>query len=453
MTECIAPIRVGFPSQLPLFVEFDAPEISSDGGWLVLRQVDESLGVTAGLASCLRDGRDAVRVRHSRHEQVRQRVFQIACGYEDGNDADRLRHDPLLKTVCDRTPQDVVGLSSQPTLSRFENSVDGATLRRLLRELERSYVVSLPVEQEVVILDIDATDDATYGAQQLSFFHGYYDQHMYHPLLVFDGETGELISALLRPGNTHASRGAAGLLRRLIRKIRRRCPGAQIVVRGDSGFCVPKLLRLLERLDATVGDVDYLLGMAKNSRLLKHLEPTLERARRLSEHRGGEKVVGFTRFVYAAGSWRRPRRLIGKAEHSRLGANPRFVITSLEGFDPETLYRAYCQRGQCELWIKDFKNALLADRLSCSAFRANFFRLLLHAAAYRLLQALRREAQAVAPGLGRIQFDTLRLRLLKVAALVRQSTRRICIQLPRAYPQAAIFRELLARAGPLPLPT
>jgi Transposase DDE domain group 1 len=453
MTECIAPIRVFRPRQLPLLVEFDAPEISSDAGWVLLHQLDEQLGVTAGFAACLRDDREPGRVRHSRSEQVRQRVFQIAAGYEDCNDADRLRQDPLLKTVCDRTPHDAEGLSSQPTLSRLDNSADGPTLRRLLRHHETRYVASLPVDQEVVILDIDSTADTTYGAQQLSFFNAHYDEHIYHPLLVFDGESGELITARLRPGNAGASRGAAGILRRLIRKIRRHCPQAQIVVRGDAGFCVPKLLRVLDRLNTTLGGVDYLLGMAKNPRLLRQLETTQELARELSDRRSGEKVARFTSFAYAAHSWKRARRLIGKAEHSRLGANPRFVVTSLEEFDPETLYRAYGQRGRCELYIKDFKNALQSDRLSCSAFRANFFRLLLHAAAYQLMQALRREVASEAPTLGRAQFDTLRLRLLKVAALVHQNTRRIRIQLPRAYPHAASFRNLLAHLSLEPVPT
>lgn len=452
MTECIAPIRVCLPQQRPLFVEFEAPEISSDGGVLLLRQVDERMGLTESLAGCLEDRRRPDRVVHSRHEQVRQRVFQIALGYEDCSDADRLRHDPLLKTACTRSPSDAVGLSSQPTLSRLENSVSPRVLRRLARQLENSYVASLPMDQEVVILDIDSTDDPTYGAQQLSFFHGYYDQYMYHPLLVFDGETGELISLRLRPGKAHASRGAAGLLRRLIRKIRRRCPLAQIVVRGDSGFCVPRLLRVLERLDATVGGVDYLLGMAKNARLIQSIEPTLDEARQILERRGGEKVVRFQSFSYAAGSWKRKRRLLGKAEYSGWGANPRFLVTSIEEFDPETLYRAYCHRGRCELWIKDFKNALAGDRLSCSTFQANTFRLLLHAAAYRLLQALRRQTAEIHPRLGKAQFDTLRLRLLKVAAIVKQSTRRIRIQLPRAYPQAALFRKLLEALQPQPAP-
>src|SRR5262245_61931186 len=187
MTECSVQLRLSFHPDLPVDLSFDAPEVSSDGGVILLRQIDERLGLTAGFAACLPDDRDPARVLHDRHEQTRQRLFQIALGYADCNDADSLRWDPLLTTVCNRTPQDGIGLSSQPTLSRFENAPEGRTLRQLVQFLERSYVEALPADTEVVLLDIDATDDETHGAQQLSFFHGYYDHYMYHPLLVYDG--------------------------------------------------------------------------------------------------------------------------------------------------------------------------------------------------------------------------------------------------------------------------
>jgi Transposase DDE domain group 1 len=452
MTECNAQLRLSFHPDLPVDLSFDAPEVSSDGGVILLRQIDERLGLTAGFAACLPDGRDPARVLHDRREQSRQRIFQIALGYADCNDADSLRWDPLLTTACDRTPQDGIGLSSQPTLSRFENAPDGCTLRQLVRFLERSYVESLPADTEVVILDIDATDDETHGAQQLSFFHGYYDHYMYHPLLVYDGDSGQLITAILRPGNTHASRAAAGVLSRLIRRIKRRFPQAGIVVRGDSGFCVPRLLERLERLQEELGEVDFLFGIAKNSVLCRQAEPTMQWVEQLQQ-RLGHTVKRFCVFTYAAGTWSRQRRIIAKAEHSAKGPNPRFVVTSLEEFDPETLYRAYCQRGQSENWIKDFKNAVQADRLSCSSFRANFFRLLLHLAAYRLLHALRIEVASQSAELGKAQFDTLRLRLLKVAALVCQSLRRILIRLPKAFPFATVFRDLAARLDLAPAPT
>lgn len=448
-TECNPQLTLPHHPSLPIVVQFDAPEISSDAGLLLLRELDTELGLTAGFAQCLSDHRDPDRVSHPRHEQVRQRIFQIAQGYEDCNDADRLRHDPLFKTVCDRTPKDATGLSSQPTLSRFENGVGRRGLGRLVRWHEHTYVQSLPRDREVVILDIDATDDETHGQQQFTFYHGYYDQHMYHPLMVYDGESGELITAILRPGNRHASRGAMGTLRRLIRKIRRRCPWATILVRGDSGFCVPRVLEGLERLNRTLGNVEYLLGIAKNSRLGKRLEPTMAEAR--TQQTGTGKVKLYTSFSYAARSWDHPRWIIGKAEVNSRGDNPRYLITTLKGFDPETLYRGYCERGRCENWIKDFKNALQADRLSCCRFAANFFRLLLHAAAYRLMHSLRQRVASVREELGKAQFDTLRLLLLKVAAQVTQSTRRILVRLPRAFPQAALFRELAAQLAAVPV--
>ncbi len=448
MTECIPQATLPFHPQLPIVVQFDGPDTTSDAGAVLLRQIDDELGITAGFAACLPDLRDPCRVRHSRHEQVRQRVFQIALGHEDCNDADTLRHDPLLKTVCDRLPDDD-GLSSQPTLSRFENAPDRRTLVRLLRRMEQRYLASLSHDTEVVILDIDSFDDETHGQQEFSFFHGYYDHHIYHPLVIYDGDTGDLITAILRPGNRHASRGAKGLLRRLIRKIRKRSPRAAIVVRGDSGFCVPQVLRCLERLDQELGNVDYLLGIAKNPRLLKLLEPAMAKAQ--EQQVGRSKGVVFTSFAYAARTWPRSRRVIGKAEHNWLGPNPRFLLTSLEGFEPEMLYRAYCERGRCELWIKDFKNAMAADRLSCSSFKANFFRLLLHAAAYQLMHALRQRIAPISEKLGRAQFDTLRLKLLRVSAEVKQTVRRIRVRLSKAFPQASVFREVAVRLTAVPV--
>jgi hypothetical protein len=451
MTQCITQLSLGFFGQRALVIDFDAPEISSDGGAILLRQVDDRLGITEWFAGSLRDDRDSVRVRHDRWEQSRQRIYQIALGYEDCSDSATLRHDPILKTVCGRTPNDEEGLSSQPTLSRFENSVDWLSIRRLMRSLEMSYVSSLPADTTEVILDIDSTDDETHGAQQLSFFHGYYDHWMYHPLLVFDGSLGQLITAKLRPGNTHSSRGAAVTLARLIGRIKQRFPSVHILVRGDSGFCVPQILEVLESLDATYGDVDYLLGIARNKVLVRHTETAMEQAREIYEA-SRHTVKHFTEFQYAAGSWSHPRLVIAKAEYGGLGPNPRFVITSLRGFPQELIYRAYCERGQCENLIKDLKNALMADRLSCSSFKANFFRLLLHCAAYRLMHELRRQAAHHSDELGRAQFDTLRLRILKVAALVRQSIRRIHIRLPRSFPFARVYRLISSALDPPAIP-
>ena len=450
MTDCSVSVELGFHPERPLHVTFDAPRISSDGGVLLLRQADERLGLSRWFSDCLVDTRDPARVEHSRLEQVRQRVFQIAMGYEDCNDADRLRHDPLLTAACDRHVADQKGLSSQPTLSRFEHSVTGGALNKLMRAFERTYVDELAADTTVVVLDIDTTDDPTHGAQQLTFFHGFYDQHMYHPLLVFDGQTGQLVSALLRPGNAHACRSAWALLSRLIRTIKTRFPKAQVVVRGDSGFAMPHLMAKLEALNAELGDLDYLFGIAKNPVLLALATPAIEHAREIHVQTGAH-VRHFSQLSYAAKTWPHPRHVIVKAEHGHKGSNPRFVVTTLTEFPPRLLYDlGYCARGQAENYIKDFKNALSADRLSCTRFVANAFRLLLHAAAYRLLFAVRNAAAHVDEQLGALQFDTLRLRLLKVAAHVTTSARRIWIRISQAFPLADAFGRVAHMLAPAP---
>jgi hypothetical protein len=450
MTKCNAQTVLDFFPGLSVVVRSDAPAISSDAGALLLRLVDDQLGLTRGLAPLIPDERRPDRVVHEREEQFRQRVYQIALGYEDCNDADRLRHDPLLKTACDRRPKDEAGLSSQPTLSRLENQMPGHAIGRLTRALERLWLDSLSPDESVVILDIDSTADETHGRQQLSFFHGFFDHYVYHPVVIFDGN-GQLITAILRPGNQHASRGAVGLLRRLILKIRKRCPDAAIVVRSDSGFTVPRILRELERLDESIGGVDYLMGMARNQVLERRLAPLMDTVVR--EQVGREKIRRFDDFQYAAGSWQRSRRIIAKAEVTWLGPNPRFVITTIEGFDPEDLYRAYCERGQSENHLKDLKLALKADRLSCHRFQANFLRLLFHAAAYRLLFALRRLTGQIRPTFATLQFDTLRLRLLKVAGMVKESARRILVQLPESFTHTETFHQTAALAASKPAPS
>lgn len=444
-TPCIPPIELQFQRRRAV-LRADADDVSSDGGVVLLRKLDERLGLTTQLAALLGDARDASRVRHDRLEQLRQRVYQICMGYEDCNDGDWLRLDPALRLACDAEDH---ALSSQPTLSRFENAITGRDLNRLCREYERSYVDALDPASEQIVLDIDSTDDPTHGDQQLTFFHGFYDQHMFHPLLVFDALSGQLITALLRPGRAHAAKGSITVLTRLIRCIRRRCPRASILVRGDSAFAMPKLLDRLEQLNAELGDVEYVIGVAKNSRLLAQAAPMRSRiAEEFAE--GGQFVRRFTWLSYASKSWPAERNVICKVEHSHRGENPRFVVTTLNEFSPALIYDvAYCPRGQSENFIKDFKNALCADRLSCHRFVANAFRLLLHAIAYRLMHALRATIARVSPEVEHVetdrvrlataQMDTLRLRLLKVAAHVTSSVRRVLIRLPRAFPLAHVF--------------
>jgi DDE family transposase len=442
-TDCISPIELQFQRR-PLVVTCDAPQISSDGGALLLRQLDERLRLTQTLAPLLEDRRDPGKRRHDRLEQLRQRVYQICLGYEDCNDADLLRHDPVLQLASGSGEH---ALSLQPTLSRFENGVTGREVNRLWRHFEQQYVDGLDPSSLCIVLDIDGTDDPTHGAQQLSFFHGFYDQHMLHPLLVFDGDSGELVTALLRPGKAHAARGATTILSRLIRSIKRRCPDAAIVVRGDSAFAMPRLMARLEALSDELGDVHYVLGLAKNPRLLALAAPLLAEA--AAQYATTKRFVRrFTWLSYAAETWSRQRDVVLKVEHSERGENPRFLVTTLGEFDAGLIYdRAFCPRGQSENFIKDFKNALAADRLSCHRFVANAFRLFLHAVAYRLMHALRNASVAVVPTLGRLQMDTLRVRLLKVAALVSMSVRRILVRLPRAFPLADAFQRIAHHLG------
>ena len=449
MTDCKPRMSVAFRDQAPVEVRFDAPHISSDGGLLLLRQIDDRLGLTARIAACIPDERDPAKVEHPRHEQVQQRVFQILGGYEDCNDADSLRNDPMFKAVCGRDTNDGMGLSSQPTLSRFENVMTGRSIRQAVEVLEDDYVARLAPDTQRVILDVDSTDDPTHGAQQLSFFHGYYDQHMYHPVLVFDGE-GQLVTARLRPGNAHGARGATSLLTGLIRRIKKRFPVCHILVRGDSAFSLPKILDRLEQLDRELGDVDYVIGIGKNDVLLRHAKQAMDFAAQLFAD-GVKHVRHFTSTTYAAKTWSEERHVVIKAEYTEQGANTRFVVTSLRYVEPRALYDvAYCGRGECENRIKDFKNALMADRLSCSRFVPNFFRLILHTVAYRLMYELRLAAKTVGSELGSAQMDTLRLRLIKVAAQVTQSVRRILIRLPRSFPLTDLFAAIAGTLMPAP---
>jgi hypothetical protein len=447
-TPCMDRIRFDFHPHREVDLTFDAPQTSSDGGVLLLRQLDEGLGLCDRIAEVLPDTRSPERVVHSRLEQVRQRVFQIALGYEDQDDADALRHDPLLRASCDRLPDDPRGLSSQPTLSRLEHAVNARDVVRLQRQLEADYVASLPEDTDVVVLDLDSTSDPTHGQQPLSFFHGHYDCSMYFPLLVFDGE-GRLVSVRLRPGNAGNNRYATPLMRRLICAIKARFPKANVVVRADSGFASPRLLVTLEAFNRTLGAVDYVIGVEKNSRLLALVAGEMAEVAARAPQAGGSARM-FTSLLYQAKSWDHARHVVAKIEHLGDKPNPRFVVTTLDHVSARLVYEhAYCGRGDAENRIKDFKNALQGDRLSCTTYVANAFRLLLHAFAYRLLDALRTHLAVVAPELGRAQFDTIRLRLLKVAAQVRQSVRRIVVALPSAFGLADVFAQVAARLGAL----
>jgi hypothetical protein len=427
-----------------LAVTFDAGQLTSDGGLVWLGQADDRLGLSAAFAQAMRDWRRGP-VRHPLALLLRQRLLQIACGYEDQNDADTLRHDPLLKVVCGRRPYEPsADLASQPTLSRLDNAVDRRACYRLAHALVAIYLQEreraaggVPTH---VLLDLDSTDDPTHGDQEGSSYHGDYRQHMYHPLLVFDGETNQLITAVLRPGAVHASRGVVAVLSRVVAAIRARWPSVTLELRADSGFAVPTLYAYCER-----EHISYTIGLAPNTRLQALAAPLVEQAKQ--EHQQtGEKVRLAGEGSYAAESWSHERRVVYKAEELEKGSNLRFVVTSRTDLAPLALYNWYVRRGEPELWIKDLKDACFADRLSCHRFWANQFRLLLHAAVYWLLDTLRRVL--LQARIARMQLDTLRLRLVKIGGWVREQGRALHLHLASSHPGEPLWHLLAARFAP-----
>jgi len=416
-----------------VIADFAGGRITSDAGGLVLRELDQRYRLAENVACCLHDPRDSHKVKHDLLTLVRQRLFAIAQGYEDNNDAATLAKDPAFKIMAGKAPESDGDLASQPTLSRFENRVTAKDLRRLSDRLLDLYLKTHPGPRKVIILDMDATDDPTHGKQQLSFFHGYYEEHMYHPLLVFDGRDGFPLAAVLRPGNTHSSRGALAVLKRLIQKLRQAYPKALILFRADAGFAVPALYSYLEDQP----DTRYVIGFITNNRLLAETAPLLAKAQRQYQETG-EKQRLFSAFSYQAASWDQPRRIIAKVEYTCLGANQRFVVTNLSR-TPQFVYDdIYVLRGDVENRIKELKLEIKADRLSCHRFLANQFRLLLHTAAYCLFWLLRHHLRGTE--LATAQVNTLRLKLLKIGARIRETSRRIWVHLASGYP----YRDLLA---------
>ena len=432
-TLCHNQLTFGSLFSKEIIADFEGGRITSDAGGLLLRELDQRYRLAEKAARCLHDPREARKVKHDLLTLVRQRLFAIAQGYEDNNDAAALARDPAFKIMAGKAPESVADLASQPTLSRFENQMTAKDLRRLSDWFLDLYLKTHPGPRKVIVLDMDATDDPTHGQQQLSFFHGYYEEHMYHPLLVFDGRTGFPLAAVLRPGNTHGSHGALAVLKRLIKKLRQAYPKALILFRADAGFAVPALYRYLEGQPET----RYVIGFITNNRLLAKTAPLLERAQR-QYLETGEKQRLFTSFSYQAESWDKPRRIIAKVEYTRLGANQRFVVTNLSR-NPQFVYDdIYVLRGDVENRIKELKLELKADRLSCHRFWANQFRLLLHTAAYCLFWLLRHHLQGTE--LATAQVNTLRLKLLKIGARIRETSRRIWVHLASGYP----YRDLLA---------
>ena len=439
-----------------LVARFDQQHASSDGGAVLLRAADGRLGLTERLAACLRDHRQPGKVEHELHELFRQRVFGIACGYADCNDAARLAKDPIHKLLVGRDPVAGEALASQPTLSRFENSVSWMTLFRMGKVLAETVIETQRQRRhgkaKRITIELDPTDDPTHGGQQLSFFNGHYDTWCYLPLvgfLKFDDEPEQhLFTYVLRPGNAPAKLGALGILRRVVERLSYAFPTAEILVRLDGGFACPEILEFLE-----AARLHYVVAIAQNAVLSRQAAKLMERARRKSQRSGKtEHVYGACR--YAAQSWNHKRRVVIKAEVVRLDErepkdNPRFVVTNLSD-PPQTVYEdVYCQRGDVENRIKELHHGLEIDRTSCMRFQANHLRGLMTAAAFVLMQELR--THAAGTSCARAQVSTLRERLLKLGVWLEQSVRRIVLHFPNSLPFADewyhVARALGARCG------
>ena len=419
----------------PVAVLFDQPQMSVDGGALLLKSCDKQLGLTQRLAACVRDDRSAGKVTHTMTDLIRQRVFGLACGYEDCNDVGRLGDDPVHKLLLDRDPVDGEALASQPTLSRFENAVGAKDLMRMGNALADAVIERhrkrLKGRVKRIAIELDPTDDPTHGAQQLTFFNGHYDTWCYLPVagfIRFDDEPDQfLVAWLLRPGNAPARTGALGLLRRIVARLREAFPKAKLLVRLDGGFAAPDMFDYLES-----ERLDYVVAMAGNSVLRGHSEPLMEPMRALTGITGRTEHV-YSECFYKAKSWSQARRVIIKAEVVRLGDrepkdNARFVVTNLRG-SPQRIYEnVYCQRGHIENRLKELHHGLAIDRTSCTKFLANQFRGLLTAAAYVLFQELR--LRACGTSCKNTQVDTLRVRLIKMACRIDRSARRIVFHLP-----------------------
>mgnify|MGYP000101877242 CR=1 FL=1 len=429
----------------PIIARFDGGQLSSDAGVLALREIEQRLGIADRLAGCVADTRAPERVVHSVADILRFRMLMIAAGYEDGNDAGSLRHDPTFKLALGHLPSGAA-LCSQPTISRLENLPRPRDLLRMGQAMVELYCASFRQVPRRITLDIDDTFDAVHGGQQLRLFNAYHDEYGFQPIVVFDGE-GRPVAAMLRPARRPTGHEVRAFLRRLVRAIRGHWPRVGILIRADSHYCAPEVLDFCR-----TQRLDFILGVATTNTLRRHVE-TLERrtATRHAATLGAAKLRRYKEFHDGAASWSRVERIIARVEASTQGTDTRFVVTNLTGGSARMLYEdLYCRRGQAENHIKSWKTHLAADRTSCCRASANQLRLMLHTGAYWMMWSLRRLMPARSSW--RVaQFDTLRLRLLKIAARVVEWKTKVMVHLPSACPDQTIIRLVLERLPRLPI--
>ena len=428
MTNC-TPKQIEFPALNRKKIEFSfsGGHISSNGGALLLKQADDGLGLTKKAAASLTDNRDKSRCHHTTQELLRQRVYSMALGYEDLNDHDLLRNDQALRVAVGKESP----LASSSTLCRLENAADRKSIWAIHKCMFETFISSFETAPEELILDFDATDDEVHGNQEGRFFHGYYRQHCFLPLHVFCGQ--QLLVSYLRRADQDAARHSRAILKLLVEGIRKVCPQVKIIFRADSGFCRSATLSWCDRKG-----VGYIVGLAKNKRLLAQSHQTIKIAE-LFYSVAEQKQRIFDEVSYAAQSWNKERRVIVKAEHTDKGPNPRFVVTNLS-VHPKRLYdNLYCARGEMENRIKELQLQLFSDRTSAHRWDANQFRLTLASLAYVLIERLRARLSPCSE-LAKVQCDTIRLKLLKIGAVILTNTRRIRFRASSAHPfQDAFF--------------
>ena len=433
----LAPLPLAPVGAKAVALDFDGGRLSSDAGLVLLKDPDEPLGLTHNLAAVLSDPRDPRRVHFTPHDLLKQRVLHIAAGYEDANDANTLRHDPIFKLLLDRLPETGAPLASQPTISRFENRVSRTELSRMALVLVEQFLASYVSPPQLIVLDFDDTEDPAHGEQEQVRYDGYYGGYCFLPLHLYEGLSGRLITTIFKAKRFTGAQMLA-VLTRLVKRLRQAWPHTLLIVRGDSHFAYPEVMQWIEEHP----ELSYVTGLTSNRVLTELAREVVEQAKRAYARAGG-KITRFHSTRYQAGTWSHPRRVVIKVEVSDQGVNTRFVVTDLEHARTKVLYQhIYCARGQAENEIKDHKLYLKSDRTSCHRFEANQFRLFVHSAAYVLLDTLRREVLQTTPWAS-ATMETLQLRLLKLGARVQEFTDWIKISLPSACPVAPVLRRSL----------
>ena len=435
------PASLDLPSvrRKKLTASFDGGQLSSDGGLLLLREAERRLGLAGRLAGAIRDRRDPARIDHTLPELFKTRIFAIACGYEDANDLDRLRHDPLLKLAVGRCPQSGDPLCSQSTMSRLENMPTKIEAARLTAALMDQFCASFPRAPKAITLDIDDTVDAVHGGQQLSFWNAHYDCRCFLPIHVYHVESGRPVVMILREGKTPGGREVGTVIKHLTRRIRRHFPQTRITWRGDSHYGRPEAIAWCE--DNAAGFIFGLAGNAVLDRLCREAADDLCVRR---AEAGAETMRTFTSFPYQAKSWDKPRKVVARIEATSQGLDIRYVVTSLPGRAQDLYEAVYCERGQAENLIKLHKTQLASDRTSCHNPVANQVRLVLHTAAYWLMLTLRDAIPQAAP-LAKAEFVTIRAKLIKIAARIVEHSTRIRVHLPTGCPEQAWFGYIAVR--------